>query len=263
VPSWLAEPLRDYLTAALDNDEALARRVLMRLKWTAAKPGSSYATSLLLCEDDKLLTAIDAVLQLSDTLWEHVEFLKSRPDIARSDPVRELDNILIDGTSRYMVDVDRHCLAVRLDFTVTGAANMAAAADPTAGDHLRTAWNAAYGLNPDPDKAYREAVLAVEALACPLVCPSNPRRTLGTAIADLSNQAAQWALAIGDSTGQHASPDRLIEMLKLLWQGQSRHAGSPNSRRQTQAEAEAAVHLAATLVQWLASGVLYRRGAIP
>jgi hypothetical protein len=44
---------------------------------------------------------------------------------------------------------------------------------------------------------------------------------------------------------QPAGPDRLIEMLKLLWQGQSRRGGSPNSRRQTQAEAEAAVHLAA------------------
>ncbi|WP_161557854.1 hypothetical protein [Micromonospora sicca] len=48
-------------------------------------------------------------------------------------------------------------------------------------------------------------------------------------------------------------------MLALLWKGQSRHAGSPNSRRQSQAEGEAAVHLAATLVQWLAVGVLRRK----
>ena len=261
VPDWLAEPLREWLISTL-NHEALARRVLMRLKWTPTQP-DSYIRSLLLRDNDDLLTVIDAILQLDTAIWEYVEFLKQRPDIRQTDPVRELEAILTDGTSCYTVDVDRHHLTVRLDLTVTEAGDMAAAADPTAGDHLRTAWGSAYGLHPDPDKAYDEAVLAVEALACPLVCLSNPWRTLGTVIADLGNQAGQWALAIGDSTGQPVGPDRLIEMLKLLWQGQSRHGGSPNSRRQTQAEAEAAVHLAATLVQWLASGVLYRRTSTP
>lgn len=128
-----------------------------------------------------------------------------------------------------------------------------------AADHLDTAWAAAYGPNPDPDKAYDEAVLAVETLACPLVCPNNPRRTLGTVIRDLRNQTTQWELTIGDAMGQPAGPGRLVEMLALLWEGQSRHAGAPNSRQQTQAEAEAAVHLAATLVQWLTTGVLHRR----
>jgi hypothetical protein len=257
VPAWLANPLREWLLGALDHDEGLARRMFMRLRWTPAKPDSSYISALLTRDDGDLLTAIDAVLQLNSGLWQHVEFLKLRPDIRRTDPVTELVGILTDGGSRYTVDGDRRCLTVRLDPTVSSAANMAVAGDPTAGDHLRAAWSAAYGLAPDPDKAYDEAVLAVEALACPLVCPSNPRRTLGRVIADLDNQRAQWGLTVCDSTGQPADPGPLIEMLKLLWQGQSRHAGSPNSRRQTPAEAEAAVHLAATLVQWLTSGVLY------
>jgi len=114
---------------------------------------------------------------------------------------------------------------------------------------------AAYGRNPHPDRAYDEAVLAVEAVACPLVAPTSTRATLGSVIADLRNQAARWELAIGDTSGQPAAPDRLIEMLQLLWQGQFRHAGAPNSRRQNQAEAEAVVHLAATVVQWLSSNV--------
>jgi hypothetical protein len=53
--------------------------------------------------------------------------------------------------------------------------------------------------------------------------------------------------------------DVVLAMLEALWHGQSRHAGSANSRRQTQVEGESAVHLAATLVQWLGSGVLRRR----
>lgn len=118
-------------------------------------------------------------------------------------------------------------------------------------------------MNPDPDKAYDEAVLAVEAVACPLVCPpTNKRRTLGTVTADLRKQATMWELELGDTTTNAPMiVDRLIPMLELLWHGQSRHAGSANSRRQTQVEGESAVHLAAILVQWLGSGVLRRKSA--
>lgn len=52
--------------------------------------------------------------------------------------------------------------------------------------------------------------------------------------------------------------DPLVVMLDRLWTGQvSRHGGGRNSRDQTQAEA--AVHLAATLVQLLTSGALTHR----
>jgi hypothetical protein len=128
-----------------------------------------------------------------------------------------------------------------------------------AADHLRAGWRAAYGPNPDPDKAYDESVLAVEAVACPLVAPRDTTATLGKVIADLKNQAAKWELVITDREGQPSGSDRLIEMLRLLWEGQSRHAGGPNARRQTQPEAEAVVHLASTIVQWLTSSVLRRK----
>lgn len=259
VPDWLNDPLRGWIAQALDSDEALARRIAMRLRWSRSSHGRGYTEQLIWCLGDQLLTVIDAILQLNTTLWEKVETLKRRPDINEVDQVQELSDLLADGASRYTVDVDRHCLTVLHDPTVAAAMERSVAADPTAGDHLRTAFAAAYGLDPDPDKAYREAVLAVEAVACPLVCPNNPRRTLGTVIADLRNQDAQWALAIGDSSGQPAGPGRLVEMFALLWQGQSRHASAPNSRRQGQLEAEAAVHLAATIVQWISSSVLYRR----
>jgi hypothetical protein len=158
------------------------------------------------------------------------------------------------------VNSDRRGLERRIDPTVTAATTIAEqTAGAEAAAHLAVAREAAYGLNPDPDKAYDESVLAVEALACPIVCPSNPRRTLGTVVRDLRNQLSQWELAITNSTGQPANIDSLVAMLGLLWDGQSRHAGSPNSRHQTQLESEAAFHLAAAVVQWLSTGVLRRR----
>lgn len=258
VPAWLVTPLRDWIAQTL-YDEDLARRIALRLRWAPSEIGNGAIEQFVWCRVDQLLTVVDAILQMNTALWQMVVLRRHRHDIGGSDAVQDLAEILTDGGSRYTVDFDRHCLTVLLDSTVTAAASKAIAVDPTAGDHLRAAFSAVYGLVPDPDKAYDEAVLAVEALACPLVCPNNPRRTLGTVIRDLRNQDAQWALAIADDTGQPAGPGRLVEMLALLWAGQSRHAGSPNSRRQGQAEAEAAVHLAVTLVQWLGSGVLYRR----
>jgi hypothetical protein len=53
----------------------------------------------------------------------------------------------------------------------------------------------------------------------------------------------------------------LAGMIRLLWEGQQRHAGGPNSREQLQEESEMAVHLAATLVQWFTSGAIRRRGS--
>jgi hypothetical protein len=260
VPAWLAEPLREWLVGAVDNDEELARRILIRLRWAPAEPGASYVASLLLCDAAALLTVIDAVLQLSASLWQYVEFLRARPDIRRSDPVKELNGILTDGASRYTVDVDGRRLVVRLDPTVTSAAKTATAADPTAGDHLRAAWGAAYGLHPDPDKAYAEAVKAVEAASCTLVLPENGNATLGTVRAHLRDAPTKWELVLPGKDGNAGSVTPVVEMLTALWDGQrSRHAGTASSRRQTQAEVEAAVHLAATLIQWLTTGVLRRR----
>jgi hypothetical protein len=63
-----------------------------------------------------------------------------------------------------------------------------------------------------------------------------------------------------DADGAPRDVDPLVNMLELLWQAQvSRHGGAPKSRHQDQAEAAAAVHLAAVLVQWLSTGVLRKR----
>jgi hypothetical protein len=242
IPGYLRGVLQDWVTECYPTDRyerTQLRNVLQyRLRLSELPPPPEFT-------DDQLLDVIDALL----AHWLEPGRL-----------VNDLDELLTTGGAGWRISANKNALERRVEATVTAAVTATIqTASTDASDHLRIAWAAAYGRNPDPDKAYDEAVLAVEALACPLVCPTNPRRTLGTVIADLRNQNIQWALVIGDSAGQPAAPDRLIEMLMLLWQGQSRHAGAPNSRRQTQAEAEAAVHLAATVVQWLGSGVLYRR----
>jgi hypothetical protein len=256
VPEWLYDQLQTWLYQALEDDRGPAKVI---------RPGQeSYNTQqiklrlristqpwLIPAHDPAFIDALDATVRWAD-------FPRSpRPGQVLPD---SLEEILSTANSVWRINIEERRLERRIDPTVTEAVTTARRnANAEAAEHLQVAWSAAYGPHPDPDKAYDEAVLAVEALACPLVCPKNPRRSLGTVIADLKSQAAQWALVIGDSSGQPATPDRFIGMLEILWLGQSRHAGSPNSRRQTQAEGEAAVHLAATVVQWLTAGALTRK----
>ena len=153
-----------------------------------------------------------------------------------------------------------------MDPTVVTAAEQAIDTAPaTAGGLLRDAWQHTYGLHPDPTAAYRDAVRAVEEIACPLVLAqagANNTATLGTVRKHLRDAPEKWQFTLLDKDGI-GSVEPLVAMLDRLWTGQvSRHGGGPISRDQTRAEAEAAVHLAATMVQLLAAGALIRRDAV-
>ncbi|GII26503.1 hypothetical protein [Planosporangium mesophilum] len=262
VPHWLVTPLRNWLSGTLNGEGSLARRALLRLKMSS---WGDDAQTLVDVEANLLHIVVDAVLQLHPgwewaPLSQWTSYDRSRDGF--QDQLEDLDLLLWDGASKYCVDREKRRLVRRVDATVQNAADLAAdVAPPPAADHLREAWAAAYGLNPDPDKAYNEAIRAVEEIACPLVehrKAENGKATLGTVIGELGKNAShKWELALPDKDGDPQSVEHLVGMMQLLWQGQvSRHGGAPKSRRQGQPEAEAAVHLAALLVQWLSVGVL-------
>jgi hypothetical protein len=172
-----------------------------------------------------------------------------------------LEELFTLGGSAWRVNASRDGLERRLERTIAQAAR--SAIENSNGDvsqHLEAAWVAAYGRRPDPDKVLNESIRAIEAIACPMVEPARAasgKATLGTVIGQLKNAGHRWELVIPGLDGAPTDVTSLVAMLTLLWQGQvSRHAGAPKSRRQKQSEAEAAVHLTATLVQWLQNGVL-------
>jgi hypothetical protein len=178
--------------------------------------------------------------------------------------VAELEQILSLGRSAWRVNARGDGLERCLNPAVTDAAHQAAAAAPPAAqDHLQAAWAAAFGRHLDPDKALSEAIRAVEDVACPLVehnKAAGGRATLGTAIRELRNSSGKWELALPGKDGQPRDAAPLVAMMELLWHSQvSRHGGALKSRRQSPAEAQAAAHLAVTLVQWLSTGVLRRK----
>ncbi len=258
VPAGLIQPLRQWLNDVLSSGahDVLARIVCLRLN-VATGDSYTYATTLAYrSRDEVLLDIADAILQLNAN-WEDHEWADRR--IAQ---VRLLEIYLIHSGSIYEVDWDRACLTRRVDPAVKATFDQAVAeAREEAGDHLRTAFAEAYGMEPNPDTSYDESVRAVEAAYCPLVLNKQAEQgkaTLGTVLGELRSNP-KWRLGLPDKAGNNTPVDTVVGMIGSLWEGQvSRHAGSPHSRRQTQPEAEAAVHLAATLVHWGSTGVVFQ-----
>lgn len=253
VPAHLDRPLRRWLGAFLSRSGSMvATRVTVRLQMSPDMNETDWlvhSTSPV-----ELLDAVDAAIQLHPG-WEVGQ---SRLEQLLDD-VGSLHNLLQDGGSAYKIDMQIPGLGTRVDQTVTAAADQAAEAAlqadrRSAADHLRQAWRAAYGLHPDATKGYSEAVKAVEAAAIPVVLPRDDYATLGKVLKHLHQASDKWQLAIPgpDSTGDIGP---LVEMLRLLWTGQSdRHGGTDPTKHVDQKSAEMAVHLATTLVQWFAAG---------
>ncbi len=124
---------------------------------------------------------------------------------------------------------------------------------------LAEAWQAAFGVNPDFEKAYAKSIKAVEAAAIPVVSPTNASATLGTVVGQMRQQG-DWNLDMSREHATHTRSHVVLGMVQMLWTGQNdRHAGQAGYQPSTQAEAEAAVMLAVPLVQWFSSGAIQRR----
>ena len=251
VPDHLVGALRDWLTGMIwgrhGSDHELCREVALRLRLSAAFSGS-YAEALTETSGMSLLEVVDAVIYC-----RHRDGLDTGGD--------ELAMILEQAGSAYSVNPFGYGLVQRVDATVEQAVGQAVRSAPdTARDLLQRAWQHAYGISPDPSAAYREAVRAVETVLVPLVSPANSRASLGTVVADLTNQQAKWELVLVDTHDQPGGIEHLVGLLRQLWFGQrSRHGGGANSRDQTQPEAEAAVHLAALAMHWVSTGAVRRK----
>lgn len=157
---------------------------------------------------------------------------------------------------------DRHVgLVRRMPHEVEAVAEQVMDKGDKAAQHLRLAWSAVYGRHPDTGKGYREAIRAMEVVTIPVVLPASTVGTLGKVIATLRDKPSKWAVGLN-----HPDPERqvliLADMLDLVWKGQSDRHGDPDPDAPlsvTQEQAEAAVHLAVTVVQWFTRGVVATR----
>lgn len=250
IPEWINELVRKWLYHQLATNST-RDRLFARLHFDSLSARTSQLVESL--DEQSLLDWIDGVLHITA---HHV--------LAEAD-AGELETLLREGHSIWKVSDGLDSLERRQDATVTSAAHHAtetarAATRPASAIHLEEAWAAAYGLHPEPSKAFSEAILAVEAVAVPTVVPRKSDATLGHVLGQLRSQGHLYELAIVDKTGQPSSVEPVTSLISLLWEGHTdRHEGNRPAIPITQGAAEMAVHAAVTLVQWFASGAVKRK----
>jgi hypothetical protein len=203
-------------------------------------------------------TQPNAAIQIFTQAWNEdktvlLDLTESMLELHGSDDGRayDLDDLLESVNSAYAVNDELNGLEVRIADGVKPAVQASVdLAGGSAGDHLTAAWNEAYGRTADPVKAYSEAIKATEAALAGTISPTNTRATLGTMIRDVASKPEKWQFV-----GNEKGVETVLAMMRGLWEGQtSRHGGVSPTRAETLEEARAAVHLAATLVQFGASG---------
>jgi hypothetical protein len=123
---------------------------------------------------------------------------------------------------------------------------------------LAESWSKIYGRNPDPSDAWDHAIKAVEAVLIPIATPMKDKPNLGGVADELKSAPQRWRLVL-ENASIIGGVSTVEAMLRLMWPNPDRHQDGTAKRKPTQAEAEAVVHLAVTIVQWARSGVLVRR----
>lgn len=121
-----------------------------------------------------------------------------------------------------------------------------------AGKLLAEAFEAAYGVSPNPNHAYDLSVKAVETLACPAFIPNNTKRaTLGAVIGHL--EQATVSLPLIEKHAAHG--ETITKMMRLLWEGGQRH-GDEGYEHVSLAGARTAHALATCLISMIHEGVI-------
>jgi hypothetical protein len=202
-----------------------------------------------------------------DALREHYNRVGTKPLLAFVDFLMSnlpdkhvrlgaLEQLLIESGSGWRVGTraGEPGLVQRLPEGVVVAAE-ATVQHGAAGTRLAQAWEAVFGVNPDPSNGYRLAVKAVEDAAIPVVCPNDTTATLGKVIGEVN--AGTWKLPHLREDANSPTHDVLVGMMRTLWVGQHDRHGGPSTvgvPAVTQEEAESAVILAVTLVGWFETG---------
>lgn len=279
VSDGLEGPLRAWLVRALKELGSTITRVAVRLDFAFYSVDESDEDNEVFQlaygpTRDQLWDVADAVLNLLPSGgWERARptpdmdrvtvaltVMGSLPDIRFRVP---LEKLFDDARAAYTIRSDGRALVRRVDPAVGATVEEAlkAADQPERGSasrHLRQATSLAYALNPDPVKAYSEAIKAVECTLHDTIQPNNRKATLGTMKGELPQLQNKLRSAITGPNGTEGL-ETALKMMTLLWEGQtSRHGARDQTRDETPEAARMAVHLAATLVQWFASGAIGR-----
>lgn len=206
-----------------------------------ARPGLSD-TSLMheiidqcLADEDLFLDVVDATLSLAP---------EKSPNLK--------DTLLAAG-SAWTVSPQGDSLTRRVDPTAQGQIEKIVSTLDDSSVELAEAWECAYGRSPNPSDTWDHSIKAIETALWPIVLPQNSRATLGTLEKALKEKPSKWTFGL--QSNSIGGVETLHALLKMVWPNPDRH-GTGESRTPTQNEAEAVLHTAITIVQWIQAGLL-------
>ncbi|MFJ7280269.1 hypothetical protein [Kitasatospora sp. NPDC098663] len=281
VPSSLETPLREWLHSAVRRRGGGAwRRVAVRCDLVLEGDDESDYSAIGYSERlaywtpaERLLEAVDALLDLLPVEATADGFpILMPPRLSPLDTLagmpkrvdrRDLQVLLDDARSRYTIRDDGKALVTRVDIGVEHAVRDAIESGRrpergSASEHLQEAFARVTAVTPDPVVAYSEAIKAVECAAQATLQPAHGRATLGTMLGELPKLKDRLVFEIEGRDPQDGI-EMVRSMMSLLWGGQtSRHGKQHPTDRETVAEATAAVHIAAVLVQFFSTGAIRR-----
>lgn len=272
VPEWLEGSIwRWLMDRAAEGGPNIVTRLERRLHLRLAEPrdrilGTQHTPPNELFDrywkqhfDDDRLVLLDAILFDLQLRGQSALDEGNESDVVRFlDGAQRLNDILTEGGSAWSAHIEPPVwsLVRRVNDTTAELAKRVGTPSTDAARKIRAAWQACYRISPDPDVAYRNAVLALEAVAIPQALPDSKRATLGTVVAHIRDTVGLWSVG-GLDAKQIASGETLLAMMQTLWHNQERHArGDGTIVDVTQPEAEAAVTLAVTLVHWFTAGLV-------
>jgi hypothetical protein len=269
IPSHLRTSLWKWVADLLPTEDDLLRvERKLRIDQLVYIPlGRDWALEQLqkraFADEEFFLDVVDLLLSELDIRPRLPDHPRYQDYLAAKVNMTLLMGMLNDGGSLWRVGATdkRLQLERRVESTVEAAAEQVMDRGDKSARHLRLAWSAVYGRHPDAGKGYGEAIKAMEAAAIPVVLPRTNAGTLGKVIAALRDKPAKWAVDL-----KHPEPARqvliLADMLDLVWKGQTGRHGDPDPVAPisvSQEQAEAAVHLAVTVVQWFNTRVVTSR----
>ena len=231
-------------------------QVALRLEdFDWSRHGSAYQSFNEACaaNPDLLLSAVDLVLRrMADGTIVGTE---------RYQGPKALESLLGDAGSVWTIAPDKGSLVRRVTPGAARAVDGVVARGTRAGEHIAQAWHHAYGRNPNPSAAYREAVRAIEAAAVPVLTPKDSAATLGKIIGDLKANPTRFLTVFVAEVGRVVPVDVIRSLMELVWTNQfDRHGTADESTpiHVSLEQARAALHAAVTLVEWLQAGVISR-----
>lgn len=286
VPAHMDRPLREWVGNVIGDQRDLARRIATRLRASSSavfdRTGPATPVQIVrwladgetgMCEVARpvdRLTVIDAIVALHLDWDQRDEYShRVRPNHDRwISQLADLIHLLNDCGSAWQVDPEFRGLYRRVEAPVVEAWQRARASAeetgrPSAARFLTEAWKKTYGMHPQSTDGYTAAVKAVEAVAVPVVLPDKPRAIVHHVRRELKDHPNRWRFVLAEAENVQAGEGTIevvTAMLDRLLRGETeRHGVDGVNRPSTPAEARAAVHLAAVLVQWFISGAVQPR----